>query len=92
MILKLQNNIVAIYPVTISRNGHTITLYHVRPAYASTICKAQGQTLGKVAIWFDVDNISPGTAYVALSRVKKLTDVYFLTPLKSVYFSAAPFN
>ena len=81
IILKLPNdNIVA------------ITLYPVHPAYANTICKAQGQTLDKVAVWFDVDNIPPGTAYVALSRVKKLTDVYFLTPLKSVYFSAATFN
>ena len=93
IILKLQNdNTVASYPLAISRNGHSITLYPVCPAYANTICKAQVQTLDKVSVGFDMDNIPCGTAYIALSRVKNLTNVYFLTRLKSVYFSAATFN
>ncbi|CAB3983021.1 Hypothetical predicted protein [Paramuricea clavata] len=37
--------------------------------YVTTICKAQGQTLDKAVVWFDIDNIPPGTAYVALSRM-----------------------
>jgi hypothetical protein len=50
------------------------------------MCKAQGQTLRKAILWFDIDNIPPGTAYVALSRVRNLADLLFVTPLKRLYF------
>lgn len=48
------------------------------------MCKAQGQTLTKALLWFDIDEIPPGTGYVAMSRVQKLVDVYFVTPLKKI--------
>lgn len=35
-------------------------------AYSTTICKIQGQTLGKVIIWLDCPFVPVGAAYVAL--------------------------
>ena len=84
--LKLMNHkIVAIYPVTMNKNGQRTTLYPFCPAYATTLCKAQGQTLQKLVVWFDTDNIPPGTAYVALSRVRCRNDIYFMTQLKPYF-------
>lgn len=51
-----------------------------------TVCKAQGQTLSGIVIWFDVDTVPLGAAYVAISRAKKLEDIRFLTPLKICHF------
>jgi ATP-dependent exoDNAse (exonuclease V) alpha subunit len=86
--LQLPNdNIVAIYPVTIKRNDKSLTLYPLCPAYATTICKAQGQTLQNVAVWFDIDTIPPGTAYVALSRVTSHNDIFFMNRLKTQHFT-----
>ena len=52
-----------------------------------TMCKAQGRTLPKVVLWFDRDSIPPGTAYVALSRVKSRNDISFIQKLIPHYFS-----
>lgn len=88
VIVKLPTGkLVPIYPVTKKYDTETVTLYPIRLAYATTICKAQGQTIRKAALWFDIDNIPPGTAYVALSRVKTLADIYFITPLKPCFFN-----
>ena len=54
--------------------------------HANTMCKAQGQTLSKAALWFDIEKIPPGSAYVTLSRVKKLADIFFITLLKPTFF------
>lgn len=82
-----QNKIAAIHPVTDKSDKGYITCYPIRIAYAITMCKSQGQTLAKTILWFDKDNIPPGTGYVALSRVRKLSDVSFLTPLKPCFFT-----
>ena len=83
--LKLPTGkVVNVYPVTSLKNGQQ-TVYHFSAAYA-TMCKAQGQTLQKAVLWFDIDRIPPGTAYVALSRVKTL-DIYFLSPLRTKFFT-----
>ena len=87
VILKLPGNkLVATYPITSDSSDRKRTSYPFRICYANTMCKAQGQTLPKAILWFDQDTIPPGTAYVALSRVRKLNDVSFLTPLKSCFF------
>ncbi len=87
VLLKLPGNkLVATHPVTSPSVNGNKTCYPFRVAYATTMCKAQGQTLEKAILWFDIDYIPPGTAYVALSRVRKLTDVLFLTPLKRSFF------
>ena len=85
--LKLPTGkVVNVYPVASLKNGQQQTVYHFSAAYATTMCKAQGQTLQKAVLWFDIDRIPPGTAYVALSRVKTL-DIYFLSPLRTKFFT-----
>ena len=60
------------------------------PTYAMTICKAQGQTLNYVVLWFDVPVLPPGTAYVALSRVRRHNSLSFLTRVFSQEFVPVP--
>lgn len=86
--LRLTTNIVVpLYPVTVNREEGDVTLYPFTIAYANTMCKAQGQTLDKAVLWFDTNKTPPGAAYVALSRVKSLSDIWFLMPLKSCQFT-----
>ena len=54
--------------------------YPFVPGYAMTICKSQGQTLDNIIVCFDTASLGPGAAYVALSRVKTLNSIKFLTP------------
>ena len=63
-----------------------ITCYPFVPGYALTICKAQGQTLDKCVLWMDSDILGPGSAYVALSRVRTINDIHFMTPLHQHHF------
>ncbi len=65
---------------------HVKTCYPFMPGYAITICKSQGQTLDNVVVWFDTNNLGQGAAYVALSRVKSLKSIKFLTPLQMSHF------
>ena len=78
--LRLPNeSIVAIYAVTQLVDRIKQTKYPFVPAYASTICKVQGQNLGRVIVWLDCCAIPEGAAYVSLSRTRKLFDLYFTT-------------
>ena len=85
------NRIVPIYPVTVATTKSHYICYPLRIAYAITMCKSQGQTLPKAILWFDKDNIPPGTGYVALSHVRKLDDIFFLAPLKPCFFTPVQF-
>ena len=77
--LKLSNDsTVAIYAVTQKVENEMRTTYPIGPAYAS-ICKVQGQNLGKVILWLDAAFAPEGAAYVAISRLRKLDDLLFLT-------------
>ena len=90
ILLKLPGNkLVATQLVTSPSPNGSRTCYQFRIAYGTTMCKAQGQTLEKAILWFDIDHIPPGTGYVALSRVRRLTDVLFLTPLKTCFFQTS---
>ncbi len=82
-------SIINIFPVTRIINDIPTTTYPCMPGYATTISKIQGQTLQKVIIWLDTNCTPPGTAYVALSRVKRLHDLYFMTPLTRHQFTPA---
>ena len=62
-------------------------VYPFEAAYATTMCKAQGQTLDKAVLWFDIDNISSGMAYVAVLRVKRQEDIVFLNRLNPPFFT-----
>ena len=84
VVLRLPNDqLVPLHPVTTTTSGQQKSIYSFCPAYATTMCTAQGQTLSKVVLWFDINNIPPGTAYVAFSRVRCLNDIYFLNYLKT---------
>ena len=75
------------YPVTqYNTDGERVTVYAFVPAYALTICKAQGQTLDYVVLWFDVLILPPGTAYVTLSRVRRQNSLSFLIRVYSQQF------
>ena len=64
LFLKLSNeHIVAVYPVTAATvDDHRRTSNPFVPAYASTICKIQGQNLGKVILWLDTPLVPKGSA------------------------------
>ena len=74
-------NIINIFPMSSIINNIQTTKYPVLPGYATTIYKVHGQTLHKVILWLDTDSTPKGTAYVALSRVKSLTNLLFFIPL-----------
>ncbi|XP_067026465.1 ATP-dependent DNA helicase PIF1-like [Acropora muricata] len=86
--LKLSNDhIVAVYPVTATVDDYGRTSHPFVPAYASTICKIQGQNLGKIILWLDTPLVPKGSAYVALSRIRHLKDLFFITETHSEQYS-----
>lgn len=101
IILQLPNGKkVSVHPVSnptsvLQEDGSEVvqikTCYPFVPGYAMTICKSQGQTLHSVVVWFDTSTLGPGAAYVALSRVKTLQSIKFLTPLQISHFHPVTF-
>uniref|UniRef100_A0A8D9E7N4 ATP-dependent DNA helicase n=1 Tax=Cacopsylla melanoneura TaxID=428564 RepID=A0A8D9E7N4_9HEMI len=75
----LMKNIVPIGPVTRCwKSGNvscTRSQFPIILAWAVTIHKSQGLTLPKVALDIGTKELAPGCTYVALSRVKRLTDL-----------------
>lgn len=68
------------------------TAFPFVPGYAVTICKAQGQTFDNAVVWMDSDFVPRGTGYVALSRVRSLSSIHFLTPLKYQHFTPVHYD
>ena len=80
--LELRNGkMVDTYPVMYENENGRRTCYPFMPAYALTITKSQGQNLN--IIWFDCDTVPRGSAYVALSRIKRQTNFILMTPILS---------
>lgn len=74
---------VTVHPVTtISEDEVRKVAYPIVPAHACTICKAQGKNLNGMILWLDTDMVPAGTAYVALSRIRKLMDLCFMVKTK----------
>ena len=57
--------------------------FPIRPAFAMTVNKAQGQTLGRVAVFLDEPVFSHGQLYVAASRVGRSADLRLALPAGS---------
>ena len=74
--LRLPNQrAVAIHLVTeVSDDNVKRTFYPIIPAYASTICKVQGQTLKKIMLWLDCPKVPEGTAYVGSVSSRECLD------------------
>ena len=90
--LRLPDGFIAnMYPVTSNKaDGTRRTAFPFVPAYALTICKSQGQTLPNIVIWMDSMFVPPGAAYVALSRVRKLHNLRFLS--NTYHYQYTPVN
>ncbi|XP_043209780.1 uncharacterized protein LOC122374838 [Amphibalanus amphitrite] len=54
--------------------------FPVRPGFAMTVNKAQGQTLGRVAVFLEEPVFSHGQLYVAASRVGRPADLRIALP------------
>ena len=76
-----------VYPVTHCEEDAHVTRYPFTPAYARTICKSQGQTITHLIVWLDTNLVPDGIAYVALSRVRRKSDISFLQPFRSAQLS-----
>lgn len=80
VLVKLFNNAtVCLYAATHTKNGIKSTMHPFVPTYASTICKVQGQNFSKIMLWLDCPVVPKGAAYVALSRIRQLKDLLFMT-------------
>ena len=54
--------------------------------YAFTIFKSQGKTLPHITLWLDSKCLSPGSGYVALSRVEMFKDIRLLQKVQRKQF------
>jgi len=71
--------VVAIHLVIeVSEDNVKRTFHPIVPAYANTICKVQEQTLKNIVLWLDCPRVPEGVAYIALSRIRKLDDLFFM--------------
>ena len=54
--------------------------FPIRPAFAMTISKSQGQTLEYVGLWLNEPLFTHGQLYVALSRVSSRNNIKISIP------------
>ena len=86
--------LIPIFPVTNSEN-HTHRYYPISVGYSTTICKAQGQTLTHITLFFNATSLPHGCAYVAMPRVRSFSQIRFLQLPRSSHFqprSSDPFQ
>jgi hypothetical protein len=54
--------------------------FPIKPAFAMTIHKVQGQTLSNIGISLNTEIFSHGMLYVALSRVREVSGISIFNP------------
>ena len=60
--------------------------YPLKPGYATTVHKIQGQTLAHVTLVFNMPRLTSAVGYVAISRVKNLDSIKTMFLLKKSHF------
>ena len=80
--IESSGSIVPVFPGI--SNG--VRYYPLKPAYATTVHKIQGQTLKHVTVVFDMPRITSAVGYVAISRVKNLNCFMTMFLLKKAHF------
>lgn len=88
LLLKLSSGLVTVLPPLITRRRQR-RVFAVQPGYAMTIWKAQGLTLPAVLLWFDSSRAEKGLGYVAVSRVRRKSDLYFVGKVQPTHFQPA---
>ena len=88
-ILKTSQNVpILVHPITLRGRKYLPVSY----GWATTIRRAQGATLNKIALWFDRRVADKGYAYVGLSRARKATDVYLIGKIRRTDWRAVGTN
>ena len=73
-----QNLPILAHPITYKGRKYLPVSY----GWATTMRRAQGATLGKIALWFDRRLADAGYAYVGLSRAKRAGDVFLVDRIR----------
>lgn len=73
-----------------SRTVGTFTQFPLMLAWAITIHKSQGKTLGRVVIDLGKGAFAPGQVYVALSRCRRVEDITLARPIEWREIGADP--
>ena len=77
---------VKVFPFTDAESR--LVFYPMRPAYATTLMKVQGDTLKHMTLYLDVPGIE-AAGYVALSRVQHDADWQYVGFLSQYHFQPA---
>lgn len=64
--------------------------YPIRPAWAITVHKSQGQTLKKMILDLSQDIFAAGQFYVAISRCEAMGTLYLTSPVKAQHIIVDP--
>ncbi|CAE7621665.1 Usp17lc [Symbiodinium sp. CCMP2592] len=78
VVKTIQGVLILVHPVTIKGHKFIPACY----AYATTIRRAQGATLGAACLCFDRRRPDRGYAYVGASRVKQHTHLFHMGPVR----------
>lgn len=69
--------------------NHSRRQFPLRLAYAISIHKSQGMTLDKVVVELGDQDFVRGLSFVAISRVRRITDLAFLSRIRPDRFAQA---